>query len=64
MQNKNHPCYQCPDRVLGCHSTCEKYEKAKSEDIALKRQIIKGRYENAIRERYGVAKCERLKKRK
>lgn len=23
--HKKAPCYQCPDRQLGCHGTCEKY---------------------------------------
>lgn len=23
--HKKAPCYQCPDRQLDCHSTCEKY---------------------------------------
>lgn len=22
----NVPCYNCPDRCVGCHSTCEKYK--------------------------------------
>lgn len=26
----NH-CYHCKDRVVGCHSTCEKYKKFKEE---------------------------------
>ena len=28
---KSFPCYGCEDRVLGCHGTCEKYAKARSE---------------------------------
>lgn len=24
-----YPCKACPDRVLGCHSTCQKYKDAK-----------------------------------
>jgi len=25
MRGKDIPCYQCKDRVVGCHSTCPKY---------------------------------------
>lgn len=24
-------CYQCADRIVGCHSICEKYAKVKAE---------------------------------
>ena len=26
-----YPCKDCPDRVIGCHSTCQKYVEAKSK---------------------------------
>lgn len=30
-------CYDCPDRYIGCHSSCEKYKKFKNKlDIAKK----------------------------
>lgn len=33
------PCYQCPDRCVGCHSACEKYtEYRKTVDDANKRR--------------------------
>jgi len=35
------PCYECPDRVLGCHGTCEKYKDFKDERIELSNQIRK-----------------------
>ncbi len=35
------PCYGCPDRVLGCHGTCEKYTAFKGERIEIFRQIRK-----------------------
>lgn len=25
------PCKDCPDRVLGCHASCEKYQFVKQE---------------------------------
>lgn len=45
MRKQKSPCYQCADRQLGCHSTCEKYlafdkDNAKTrEDIYKKREI-------------------------
>lgn len=35
------PCYECPDRTLGCHGTCEKYNNFKDERIELGNQIKK-----------------------
>lgn len=29
MNCKINCCYQCQDRVVGCHSTCEKYKEQK-----------------------------------
>ena len=26
------PCLNCPDRFIGCHSTCEKYKEWSKED--------------------------------
>lgn len=25
-----YPCQDCPDRVVGCHGTCQKYQEAKA----------------------------------
>lgn len=25
MSRPNPPCYQCTDRVVGCHASCDKY---------------------------------------
>ena len=33
------PCYQCKDRQIGCHATCERYKKRRNENIARKRAI-------------------------
>lgn len=27
------PCMDCPDRVVGCHGSCEKYKKFKDEGL-------------------------------
>lgn len=39
------PCKDCPDRVLGCHDTCEKYQEFK----AYREKIIQARAEEAKR---------------
>ena len=27
---KHNPCYQCPNRQMGCHTTCESYQAWKT----------------------------------
>ena len=40
------PCFGCPDRVLGCHADCEKYNDFKEERIELNKEIrLKARTE-------------------
>ena len=34
------PCKDCPDRVLGCHKTCEKYLAYREELDAVREQKI------------------------
>lgn len=42
-------CRNCPDRSVGCHSTCEKYISAKAEHDKLAEQIReKKKQEDAI----------------
>lgn len=33
--------YQCPDRVLHCHETCEKYKAEKEEYLKAKSEVKK-----------------------
>lgn len=30
------PCYQCPDREMGCHGRCERYKAYRAEVDAIK----------------------------
>lgn len=39
MPKPNPPCKDCPDRVIGCHSTCEKYKAYNVEREKLWYQI-------------------------
>lgn len=34
---KNAPCMNCNERIIGCHSTCKKYEQFKNESNAIKK---------------------------
>lgn len=31
---KDYPCYDCPTRATGCHSTCATYKTVKAQDDA------------------------------
>lgn len=33
-------CYHCEERTVGCHSTCEKYLKAKEEYDEIKKKVL------------------------
>ena len=51
------PCKDCPDRQVGCHSTCEKYLLYKSELDKIKDSIQRERdFENLVRHRYTKGK--------
>jgi len=54
------PCHKCEDRVLGCHSTCEKYKKFKQENDALIEKIRNTTIANAIH----IDACHKTMKRK
>lgn len=40
INRKKSPCFECEDRVLGCHSTCERYhEFRKQADAAIREKL-------------------------
>lgn len=41
MANKLPPCKGCEDRVIGCHSVCDKYITWKAERDELKKELTK-----------------------
>jgi ribosomal protein S4 len=54
------PCKDCPDRKVGCHSTCKKYLAFRQERIELNKKIYKqkeaeyaefSRYMKALKEK-------------
>ena len=61
MKDENHPCYRCTERVLGCHSTCERYKTRVAKDKARKALIGKGRDEKRKEIEYNIRKCKRNK---
>lgn len=40
------PCKDCPDRVVGCHGKCEKYQAYRVEVDELKLERAKKNYEH------------------
>ena len=61
MSPKN-ACYQCPDRTMTCHSTCEKYEQMVAENNERRAMLNKGRAEFNKEKRDQLNKIVRLKK--
>ena len=52
------PCYNCPDRHIGCHAQCERYKAYTAEYQKQKRQQEGDReFRDYTRER-----CERMRK--
>lgn len=41
MANKLPPCKGCEDRVIGCHSVCERYITWKAERDEIKKELTK-----------------------
>lgn len=41
MANKLPPCKGCEDRVIGCHSVCDKYITWKAQRDELKKELTK-----------------------
>ena len=52
-------CLDCPDRHLGCHDPCEKYQKALAEWKTRKKEI---RIAKGIERQYDNYKCEAMKR--
>lgn len=41
ISKKKSPCFGCGDRVLGCHSSCEKYQDFRRQADAAIREKMK-----------------------
>lgn len=56
------PCYKCPDRVMHCHSTCEKYieySKFKETERAIRYQETEIKMSHAYNTHAAVKKINR-----
>lgn len=56
------PCMDCPDRVVGCHSECEKY-KNYSQALRKNKTFITERYKGQREaEKYTLQKYEKFRR--
>lgn len=61
------PCYNCPDRFVGCHSTCSKYieyDKNRKEVLANKKKDIDQRADFQRLEKVKYERLQRYRKNK
>lgn len=63
MSPKN-ACYQCPDRTMTCHSTCEKYKEFTEEQKQRKEAVLSGRTKYNIGMGYEINRVEKIKKKR
>lgn len=54
-------CIDCPNRVVGCHGSCEEYKKQKEEHFAKASKIYKKRKEYRSVRGVEIATVERMK---
>lgn len=55
-------CKGCPDREIGCHDRCEKYQEAVKEHLELKHKISEARKKDTTMDSYHKDLKERLRK--
>ena len=58
-----YPCKDCPDRVVGCHSTCQKYQEARAEHTRNTMEILKVKKEQEGMDSYKCRVIIETKKR-
>ena len=61
---KDKGCYQCPDRHYACWSSCEKHQKKKAADEALKALIRAKKEEEQKLDRQALIARARARKEK
>lgn len=55
------PCYKCPDRILGCHSDCQRYQEWSEEDRKRKEFLNTGLEASQVARR-GIARKRSIKR--
>lgn len=58
-----YPCLGCNNREVGCHSTCEKYINAKTENEKQNAEIKKKLYADSAQRDYAIHRNYRMAKR-
>ena len=59
MKEKNNPCFNCPDRHVGCHGKCEKYQTWNADHIERNRAIRSERERENMYRGYCVETTQR-----
>ena len=62
MRHRITVCKDCPDRVIGCHSNCERYIAEKADHDAEKTQIFRERNKEMAQISIAKAGIKRMKK--
>ena len=57
-----YPCKDCPDRKVGCHSTCEAFLKAKANADKIGESIYQKRSKESEISNYVVDRAIRIRK--
>lgn len=58
------PCYNCPDRHIGCHATCERYLAARAEQDAINERVNAQRQTVRTAEDWRTENIRRLQRHK
>lgn len=58
----NSPCYQCADKCIGCHSTCEKYKSFRSNLDEFKDMVYQIKKKNKILNSFKAESIRRFRK--
>lgn len=61
---KDNPCRDCTERIVGCHSTCNRYSEWSAEHKRQKDEIRRKRDELNCVNNYSFHAGERIKKQK
>lgn len=52
VSNTSNPCFQCPNRAVGCHANCERYSNFKNKTRDYNHKIIEARHSEYVFRNY------------
>ena len=58
-----YPCKDCSERAVGCHSACQKYLVARTEQIKKVQEIVKAKKAEDDMDDYKIRAIEKTKQR-